>query len=80
MEELNLDFWRQRGYLIPNTYTIDEDQTYIDYTIQYLFAVPVKKVFQNKLTYLKNQSNVRKNLYFSFIQNGVIIALKLNLQ
>jgi len=55
MEELNLDFWRQRGYLIPNTYTIDEDQTDIDYTIQYLFAVPVKKVFQNKLTYLENQ-------------------------
>jgi hypothetical protein len=55
MEELNLDFWRQRGWLIPGNFTLDEDQAYIDYTSQYLFAIPINKSITNKLSYLKNE-------------------------
>lgn len=55
MEELNLDFWRERGWLIPDYFILEEDQTYIDYTSQYLLAIPVNQSISNKLTYLKNE-------------------------
>ena len=55
MEELNLDFWRSRGWFIPEEFEIEEDQTSVDYTSQYLFAFPVKSSISNKLSYLKNE-------------------------
>ena len=55
MEELKLDFWRERGWLIPEYFILEKDQTYIDYTSQYLLAIPVNQKISNKLTYLKNE-------------------------
>jgi hypothetical protein len=55
MEELNLDYWRQRGWLIPADFTLRVDQAYIDYTSQYLLAIPIKEGISNKLHFLKEE-------------------------
>ncbi len=59
-----IDYWRDRGWNVPDNFKLSEDESQIDYTFQYLISIPISSPIANKSNALKGEllSNILKNI------------------
>ncbi len=55
MDELNIEMWRRHGWLVPKDFSLEEQESYIDTTCQYLLSFRVDESIADKSEFLKNE-------------------------
>lgn len=55
MDELNLELWRRHGWFVPEEFRLEDDQTHIDITSQYLLSFQIDKSITNKPEFFKTE-------------------------
>jgi hypothetical protein len=85
MEELDVEFWRNRGWKVPKDYIDNPEEVYIDYTFQYLLSIPISAPIEDKSSFLLGplileiQKELREDLKLEIEGAEILSNLRIHL-